>query len=284
MLKSAAAQWTDRDAPRLGAALAYYTLLSVAPLAVLTVAICGLAFDRNTAERDLLRNAQHLMGSAGAKTIKTLLDHTHQAHSGVVASGIALVTLLFGASSAFVELRNSLNTIWNAPATCFSLRAVVKQRLCSFAMVLALGCLLFLSLLLSTAFTVVSQFFSDIIPLHTAIWAEMANVTVTLAALAFLFALIFKFVPDVCIAWRDVVVGAIPTSILFTIGKALLALYLGRAAVGSTYGAAGTLIAFVVWLYYSAQILLFGAAFTHVYADTVGSRSRASKGSQSTPA
>lgn len=269
--RSAFAKWNYHEAPRLGAALAYYTLLSTAPLMVLIVAICSLAFDQSTAEQGLLHHIQPLIGTEGTTTIKLLLESAHQRGSGILATGLALLTLLWGASSVFVELRSSLNTIWGLPRSSSSLWSIVTERLASFAMVLALGVLLLLSLLLSTAFTVFETFFSEFVPLHAALWSEVANVMVTLFATAFLCSLIFRYVPDARIALRDVAIGAVVTSILFTIGKALLALYIGTAAFGSTYGAAGSLVAFVVWVYYSSQIFLFGAVFTRVYADAFGS-------------
>jgi membrane protein len=271
IVKESASQWSGHNAPRLGAALAYYTLLSIAPLLLMIVAICGLAFDKNTAEHNLLGQVQSMMGPSAANTLRNVLENAHHPGSGIVASIIAMLTLLFGASGVFVELRDSLNTIWNAPpAPSMNWRALIWQRLISFAMVLALGFLLLMSLILSAALAVVTKFFEGYIPLRAAILGEVANFVIPLMAIAVLFALIYKFVPDVPIAWRDVWIGAFFTAALFQIGKALLALYLATAGVGSPYGAAGSLVAFVVWVYYSAQIFFFGAIFTHVYAKTVG--------------
>ncbi len=274
LVKQTASEWVGHNAPRLGAALAYYTLLSIAPLLILVVAICGLVFDKTTAEHQLLNQVQEMVGPSAATSLKTVLDNAHQTGSGILASLIAITTLLFGASGVFIELRESLNTIWNAAQRSSSTwRDMVWQRLVSFGMVLALGFLLLVSLLLSAALAVVTKFFEGYLPVHATLWGEVANFLVPLVAISVLFALIFKFVPDVAIGWRDVFVGAIATAILFQIGKALLGLYLATAAVGSPYGAAGSLVAFVVWVYYSAQIFFFGAVFTKVYADQVGSRS-----------
>jgi len=200
-----------------------------------------------------------------------LLENAHRAN-GMLATTIALLTLLFGASGVFVELRASLNTIWEAPPQAFSWGDVIWQRFVSFASVIALGLFLLVSLMLSAALTVIEKFFSGIMPLHFAILSEIANFIVSLLVLAALFALVFKFVPDIAIHWRDVAIGAVATAVLFTIGKVLLAIYLGTAGVGSTYGAAGSLVALVVWVYYSAQIFFFGAVFTRIYADTLGSQ------------
>ena len=276
MVKATGLAWADHKAPRLGAALAYYSLLSIAPLLILMVAICGLVFEKKAAEAQLLGQVQEMAGPSGANALRTILSNTHHASTGIFASAVALATLLFGASGVFVELRDSLNTIWDAPPSVSATwRVVIWQRIVSFGMVLSLGFLLLASLVLSAVFAVVSRYFEGKLPVHTAIWGEVVNFILPLIAISVLFALIFKFVPEVPIAWRDVVVGAVATAVLFQIGKALLTLYLATAAVGSTYGAAGSLVAFVVWVYYSAQIFFFGAVFTKVYADTVGSRSKA---------
>lgn len=271
LLKYAALKWSDHDAPRLGASLAYYTLLAIAPLLVLVVAICGMVF-KKTAEHQLLSEVAAVAGYSSAKTVEILLENAHHAH-GVLATAVALLMLFFGASGVFVELRDSLNTIWDAPArTSSTWRNFIWQRLVSFGMVLALGCLLLMSLILSAAITIIEKFFGSLVPLHLAIVGEIANFFITLTAITVLFALVFKFVPEVPIHWRDVGIGAISTAVLFTAGKTVLAIYLGTAAVGSTYGAAGSLVALVVWVYYSAQLFLFGAVFTRVYADTLGSQ------------
>jgi membrane protein len=273
LLRSTAAKWNEHKAPRLGAALACYTLLSLAPLLILVVAICGLVFNRSTAESDLLRQARDILGDSGAKTLETVIDNAHQARSGVVASIVAIATLLFGASGVFAELQDSLNTIWDAPpANSSGWTAMIKQRVISFGMVLALGFLLLVSLMLSAGLGLAEEFFSSRISVHAAALGEAANFAASLVGVAVLFALIFKFVPNVRIDWRDVIIGATATAILFSIGRALLALYLRTAGIGSAYGAAGSLVALVVWIYYSAQIFFFGAEFTRAYADLRRSR------------
>jgi len=197
---------------------------------------------------------------------------SNQAKGGVVASSLAIVTLLFGASGVFAELRQSLNIIWDAPPDTGGLRDIIVQRLATFVMVITLGILLLLSLLLSAAIGVGEHYFTEVVPAGTAVVSEVVNVVASLAAMSVLFGLIFKFIPNVPIAWRDVGVGAVFTAVLFTIGRMLLAFYLATAGVGSTYGAAGSIIALVVWVYYSAQIFFFGAVFTRVYADSCGSK------------
>jgi membrane protein len=277
LIKQTATKWNDRDAPRLGAALAFYTLLSLAPLVVLVVAICGFFLSRSTAEQELLGQARQLVGYSGANTLRSLVDNASQTREGLVASSIAIITLIFGASGVFVELRDSLNTIWDAPEAAGGVKGFVVRRLATFGMVLALGFLLLVSLLISAAIAFVEHYFMRFLPSSTAYVGEVANVIISLIAITILFALIFKFVPDVPIDWRDVTIGAVVTAVLFTIGRALLAFYMATAGVGSTYGAAGSLVALLVWVYYSAQIFLFGAVFTRIYADSYGSRRRAEK-------
>jgi membrane protein len=267
LLGTSASKWSDCNAPRLGAALAFYMLLSLAPLLIFLVAICGYAFSAATAQEKLLVQVHALAGAAGERTMRMLISSAAQPKSGLFASGIALLTLLFGASGVFLELRESLNTIWSAPKRASStLNSFVRQRLSSFAMVLGLAFVLMASLLLSTALAVLERFFIGIFPVHLAILSEMANLLISLGAISVLFALIFKYVPDVPIDWRDVGIGAVFTGLLFTIGKTVLAIYFGTVGVGSTYGAAGSLVALIVWVYYSAQIFFFGAIFTHEYA------------------
>jgi len=269
--KQSAEKWMDCDAPRLGAALAYYTLLSVAPLTILMVAICGVVFDKTIAERGLLDQVGNLLGPEEAATVKMLLDNTHHKGSGIVASITAVATLFLGASGMFVELRNALNVIWGVPRPLAgSIWTLITERVSSFLMVLGLAFLLLISLLMTTATTLFESYFSEALPLHAGRWEEIVNLSVSLFAIATLCALIFRYVPDAKIAARDVGVGAMVTAVLFSAGKLLLAFYIGTAGIRSTYGAAGSVIAFVVWVYYSAQIFLFGATFTRVYADTVG--------------
>ena len=270
LLKSAANCWSENSAPRLGAALAYYTLLSIAPLAILIVLICNLVIHQ--AEPQLLAQVRMLAGANAEQTVHSLIQNAGRPKSGAFASAIAIVTLLLGASGVFAELRDSLNTIWGAPKqTSSTWRSLAWQRVISIGMVLVLGFLLLVSLVLSAAISIIQNFFTGLLPVHLAVVGQIVNFLVPLIATTVLFALIFKFVPDVPIDWREVMVGAVATAVLFSIGKSLLALYLSTIGVSSAFGAAGSLVAFVVWVYYSAQIFFFGAVFTRVYADKYGS-------------
>jgi membrane protein len=273
MLRAAGSKWNAHNAPRLGAALAYYTLFSLAPLMILLVAICELAFTRSAAESNLLRQLQSVLGNSGANAVQAVFESAHHRTSGAIASAVAMVALFFGASGVFVELRDSLNLIWDAKrAGWLGWRDMLIQRLISFVAVFCLGLLLLLSLIVSAALGVIGRFFGGLVPAGAAIGAEILNLVVAPLGVAVLFALIFKFVPDVPIAWRDVVVGAVVTSILFGMGRAALSFYLRTAGIGSAYGAAGSLVALIAWVYYSAQIFFFGAILTRVYADKHGSR------------
>jgi membrane protein len=267
LAKETFAKWSEHQAPRLGASVAFYSLLSFAPLLVLIATMTALVFDRNTTQNALIDQARQMIGDRGADTVKSLLANAQKPSSGIFASVVAFVTLLFGASGVFSELRDALNTIWDAqPKEQSGWRAMLKQKLFSFGMVLSVGFLLLVSLILSAGLAVVGKFFGQLVPVPVPI-LEAANFVVSLAVITLLFALLFKYVPARSIPWRDVWIGAVLTALLFTTGKFLLGLYLGKAAVGSAYGAAGSLVAVIVWVYYSAQIFFFGAEFTRVYAD-----------------
>ncbi len=271
--KTTVVKWNQHQAPRLSAALAYYTLLSLAPVIVLIIAIYGLAFTRNTAEQKLLDQVQTVAGYAAVNTIKGLMENVHQTKTGIFASIVAAVVLFLSASGVFSELRDSLNTIWDAPEVDSGVREMILHRFVSFALVLALGLLLLISLLVGIVLNTLQVVVTDLMPANTALLGQALNLFLSFLATAVLFAFIFKFVPDVPIAWRDVGIGSLATAGLFTIGRVMLGIYLTKAAVGSAYGAAGSVVALLVWVYYSAQIFLFGAIFTRVYAVRFGSRS-----------
>jgi membrane protein len=267
LLKDTFNNWTAHKAPRMGASVAFYSLLSFAPLLVLIAAVIALVFTKETAHKDLVDQARQMIGTRGADIVNSLLANAQKPSSGIVASVIAFLTLLFGASGVFIELRDALNTIWDAkPQTNAGWKGMLKDRLFSFGMVLSVGFLLLVSLILSTALAFIGTFFEQVVPISPGV-LEALNFLVSFAVITVLFGLMFKFVPAAHIEWQDVLIGAIGTALLFTIGKFLLGLYLGKASVGSAYGAAGSLVAVIVWVYYSAQIFFFGAEFTRVYSD-----------------
>ena len=258
--------WLDHDGPRLAASLSLYTLLSLAPLVILSIAIAALAFGHGAAQRAVIDEMRGVMGPDGARTIRTVIEHGSSSGAGSTASVLGVLILLFGASSVFAELQSGLNKVWQTQApTGYGVVALIKSRLLSFALVLAFGFLLVVSLLLSTALAAFGRFFSTHLALPQALLRAIA-LLVSFGGIFFLIGLIFRYIPDVPLRWRDVWEGALATSLLFTIGKALLGLYLGKAAVGSAYGAAGSLIAVIIWVYYFAMIFYFGAEFTRVSA------------------
>lgn len=250
----------------MGAALAFYTILSMAPLVILVVAVVALVFGHSAAQDQILGEVRNLIGPEGAIAVKTTIQHAQEPSAGLFASGLGILTLFFGASGVFLELRSALNTIWEVPpAETLGIGALIKQRFFSFGMVLAIGFLLLVSLVLSAALAAAGQYFADFLPLPEFVLG-IVNFLVSFFTIAVLFGLIFRFVPDKTIGWRQVWLGALATAFLFTIGKALIGLYLGKASVGSAYGAAGSLIVVIVWVYYSSQIFFFGAEFTHTLA------------------
>ena len=269
LLKETFAAWSEDKVPRLGAALAYYTVFSLAPLLVIVVGVASFIFGNEAAQGRVVEQLGSLVGEQGAQAIQGMLQSANEhKKTGIVATAIGVITLLFGASGVFGELQDALNTIWGVkPKPGRGLLGMIKDRFFSFAMVLGIVFLLLVSLVVSAALAALGKFGSGFIP---APLLEGVNLMVSLAVVTFLFAIIFKVLPDVEIAWRDVWIGAAATSLLFTIGKTLIGLYLGKASVGSAFGAAGSLVVLFVWVYYSAQILYFGAEFTQVYARHYG--------------
>jgi membrane protein len=275
LLKDTASSWSDINAPRLGAALAFYTMLSIAPLMIVCIGIAGFAFGKEAAQGQIMSQLSGLIGTEGAQTVQTLVQHASKPSSGIIATSAGIFLLLFGASGVFGELRDSLNTVWGVkPASYSGVMGFVRYRFVSFAMVLGIGFLLLVSLILSAAIAVAGTFFGNWLP-ASELLLHSANVLFSLASITVLFALTYKLVPDVDIRWRDVWIGAAVTAALFTIGKTLIGLYLGKASVGSAYGAAGSLVVFILWVYYSAQIFFLGAQFTRTFSDRHGSRAQA---------
>lgn len=260
------ADWNEDQAPRLGAALAYYTTLSLAPLLMLLLAVAGLVFGREAAQGQLFGELRSMLGTEGAKAVEEMVQNASKPASGIVASIIGLATLIFGASSVAGELRESLNTIWNKPYDPNSgIKTMVKER--SYALVVVLGCgfLLLVSLAVSSFLAGAGKFMAGYLPLP-AVVLQLLNILLSLGVITVVFAALFKYLPDVEVKWKDVMLGAFVTAVLFTIGKFAIGMYLGTASFGSTYGAAGSLVILLVWVYYSAQILFLGAEFTQVYA------------------
>lgn len=280
-LKQTAIDWDAHNASRLAASLACYALLSIAPLVVLSVALAGVAFGDQAARGEISREIGKVVGASAANAIEAIVVNARAPSSGVIGSVVGLVVLLFGASGAFNELQSALNTIWGvAPKPGRGFGGLVRDRFFSFAMVLAVAFLLLVSLVVSAGLEAAGKFFDQYLPGGASIWL-LANFVISLTATTFLFGLIFKVVPEAEIAWRDVLVGALVTAILFTLGKWGLGFYIGRSGMTSSFGAAGSLVALVVWIYYSSQIVFLGAEFTQVFARRFGNRIRPDKGAVS---
>mgnify|MGYP001343451685 CR=1 FL=1 len=247
-------------------------MLSLAPLMVLVVAIVGLAFGQGVAATQVADQLRDIVGPEGAEVIQALIWNARNSQASVFASALGLGTLLFGASSVFAELRAILNLIWEAERPQgVGLVMLLRHRVFSFGMVLGVGFLLVVSLTISAALAAAGKYFGQWLPVPPDALAAI-NFAVSFGVTVAAFALIYKYVPLVRIAWNDVWIGAFATALLFTVGKTLIGLYLGRASFESAYGAAGSLIVVIVWVYYSAQIFIFGAEFTYVYAHARGSR------------
>jgi membrane protein len=272
-LRRALAGWWNDDVPRLGASLAYYTLFSLAPILVVAISIGGLVFGEEAVRGQVVGQIQGLIGRGGAQAIQSMLEGAARPSNSLPATAVGLVTFFLGATGSFLELQTALNTIWRVkpkPGGSF-FRMLVVQRLVSFGLVVALGFLLLTSLLVSTALAAVHTYMGNAFPGVFVVW-EALNVVVSLAVITLLFAMVYKVLPDVKLAWGDVWVGALVTAGLFTIGKWLIGFYLGSTSIASTYGAAGSVIVILVWVYYSAQIILLGAEFTREYVAAYGLR------------
>jgi membrane protein len=276
LLRDTFKEWSEDGATRLAAALAYYTTFSLAPLLVLVIAIAGLVGGQEAAQTQTMAQVEDLLGDEGREFIQEMIATASRPTTGWTATLIGAGTLLFGALGVFGELQNSLNTIWEVkpkPAKGFldGVKRFIVKRLMSFTMVLGIGFLLLASLVISAAVSALGEFIGTRWPLAD-FWLSLINFVVSFLVITFLFAMIFKFLPEIKIAWKDVWLGAAVTSALFTLGKFLIGLYLGRSQVGTIFGAAGSLAILLIWIYYSAQILFFGAEFTQVYANRYGSK------------
>ncbi len=276
LLKDTFREWREDGANRLAAALAYYTTFSLAPLLVLIIAIAGLAGGREAAQTQTMAQVEDLLGVEGREFVEGMIDSASRPTTGLTATIIGAVTLFFGALGVFGELQNSLNTIWEvkpkpAKGLVDAVQRFILRRLLSFTMVLGIGFLLLASLVVSAVISAFAEYIGTHWPMAD-FWLELINFLISFLVVTVLFAMIFKFLPEIKIAWKDVWLGAAVTSGLFSLGKFLIGLYLGRSEVGNTFGAAGSLAILLIWIYYSAQILFFGAEFTQVYANRYGSR------------
>jgi len=270
LLRATMSDWYEDRAQRIGAALAYYTIFALAPGLVIVMALAGLMLGPG-AESQIIEQIRELIGKQGAAAIEATIRSARNETLGATGTALALIPLVFGLWGVFGELQDGLNTIWGVtPKPGRRIRDILKERFWSFAMVVGIGFVLLVSLVLSAWLAAVGTYVGSLLP-APATGLEALNFVISFVVITGSFALIFKLLPDVKIAWRDVWLGAAVTSLFFTVGKFLIGLYLGKSAVASAYGAAGSLVIIVVWVYYSAQILLFGAEFTKVWTKRRGS-------------
>ena len=272
LLKQTFVEWDEDKAPRLAAALSYYTAFSLAPLLVIAIAVAGFFFGEEAARGEIVGQIQGLIGRQAAFAVQELIENTDKLGQSVTAIVIGGITLLIGATGVFGQLQDALNTIWEVkPKPGRFILNIIKDRFFSFTMVLGTSFLLLVSLVVSAALAALDRFFSSLLPGADIIW-QVLNIILSFGVITLLFAVIFKIVPDVKIKWRDVWPGAAGTALLFNLGKLFIGLYLGNNGIGSAFGAAGSLAIILIWVYYSAQILFLGAEFTQVYTRKYGSR------------
>jgi membrane protein len=271
-------EWSEDNASSLAAALAYYTLFSLAPLLIIAIGIAGMVLGSSArVKSELFFQIQSFVGPDAAKTIQNLINNNSVLRTSTITTIIGLATLILGASSLFIHIQQSLNIIWEVkPKPESGLFFFIESRLLSFAMVLGLGFLLFILVILSTLLSALAQYFNFLLP--AAIPWQSIEFLVSILLITLLFAVIFKTLPDVKVQWRDVWIGSFVTAVLFTIGKFLIGLYLSRSSISSAFGAAGSLVIILLWIYYSAQIFFFGAEFIQVFARHQGSRIKPAEG------
>lgn len=265
VISKAANDWIDDNAMRMGAALAFYSVLSLAPLSLIAVGLAGAFLNETDARRQLMGELERFVGKEAADAIRPMLDQGTRPQ-GIVATLLGTVTLIFGASGAFAELQSALNAVWDVKPKRFGVIEAVRTRFLSFIVVLGTGLLLVASLLVSAAIAELQNSVQGVVPRMAPLWSFLYLLG-TFGVVTLLFAMIYKLLPDTPVAWRDVWAGALLTAILFTIGKSVIGFYLSRSGIASGYGAAGSLVILIVWVYYSAQILIFGAEITHAMAE-----------------
>lgn len=271
-LKAIIDKWTDDKAPKLGAAVSFYTIFSLSPILLITIAVVGFIFGKEAARGEIVEQIGGLVGNEGAQIVQTAIQNAGDTTSGIIATIISVIILIVASTGVFIELQDSLNIIWKIkpkPSRGF-FRSLIMDRLISFAMVLGMGFVMLVSLVISALLSALNKFIGSYFSIPIDL-LEFLNILFSFVVIFLLFSMIFKFLPDIILAWRDVWAGALVTSLLFVLGKYLIGIYLGSSSYTSTYGAAGSLVIFLMWIYYSAQILFLGAEFTYIYAVKYGS-------------
>lgn len=272
LLKETYDEWSNDNALRLGAALSYYMIFSLPPVLLIVIALAGFIFGEDAARGRIVEEIQGLIGRSGAEGVETMIRNAYKPEAGIIATIVGVVTLIIASTGVFAELQDALNTVWNVkPAEGRGILDILRVRLFSFIMIVGIGFLLLVSLVVSAGISALNdyvlQYQADLL---SKTLLQIINLVVSLAISTGLFAMIYKLLPDVRIAWKDVWLGAFFTSMLFTIGKFAIGLYLGNSDIGSSYGAAGSMAIILFWVYYSSQILFFGAEFTQVYSRRFG--------------
>ena len=274
VFKRALAGWWNDNVPRLGASLAYYTLFALAPILIVAITIAGLVFGADTVQRQVTGELSGLVGEEGGRAIRGMLQGVRQRGGNGIATAIGLVTFFIGSTGAFLELQTALNAIWRVkPKPDAGIKDMLLQRLLSFGLVIGVGFVLLVSLLVSAALSALNSYLGALLPQIAGLWQGI-NTLVSLGVVTLLFAMIYQFLPDVDLKLRHVWLGALVTAGLFNIGKYLIGLYLGTSGVATAYGAAGSVVVLLIWVYYSAQIVLLGAEFTRAYVEEFGGRPR----------
>lgn len=274
LISTVARAWSTDNVSSMGAALAYYTIFSLAPLLLILVTIAGFAFGTETAQNALVQQFAELVGANGAETIRAILNGANNSHEGIISLTIGAATLFIGATTVFAELQRDIDVIWKAPQPIGRTKGIwglLKVRLLSFTLIIGVGFLLIVSLAVSAAIAAISTLWGNLLT-DIEIALHIINFAVSTAVITLLFALIFKILPSTLIDWRDVWLGALVTALLFSLGKFVIGLYIGKSAIASSFGAAGAFVVLIVWIYYSAQIFLLGTEFTYAYACAYGSR------------
>lgn len=266
LFRAAATAWLADRAPSMGAAMAYYMVFSLAPVLILVIAIAGLVFGQAAAQGAIVAQLGDLMGVEGAAALQAMIASAGHTRAGIIATLIGAGTLLVASTAVFGELQASLNVIWKVQRSRQALAAAARERLLSLSLILALGFLLLVSLVLSAALSAFGDYLNGVFP-GLSLILRVLHLALSFGLMSVLFGMIFKILPDTPVAWQDVWVGAMTTALLFSLGKYLIGLYIGSSNVASAYGAAGALVIILLWIYYSAQILLFGAEFTKACAD-----------------
>jgi membrane protein len=273
LAKAAFSSWLDDYAPSMGAALAYYTMFSIAPLLLIVISTAGLVFGEEAVRGEIFGQLQGLMGDQGAQAVQSLLESVSEPKKGMAGTIIGSVLLLIGATTVFAELQDAFDRIWRAPDKnkTGGVLQLIRSRLLSFGIILGIGFLMIVSLVFSAAIAALGKWWGPLFS-NLEVIATVLNFVFSFALMTAVFAMLYKFMPRVKIHWKDVWAGATVTALLFTVGKILIGIYIGKSAISSGFGAAGSLVVVLVWVYYSAQIFLLGAEFTWVYAHAHGSR------------